>query len=112
MQQTSIEADKLVLDGRKRLSMTGVQSVDGFSDQVINLTVSGNKVRIIGDGLKITAYNKATGSLSADGNFTEIKYNGKKKNHKRMNAKRQEYLFIIPFFILKLSDKEQKIHGV
>ena len=78
MQQTPIEAEKLILDGRKRLTMTGVQSVDGFSEQVINLTISGNKVRIIGENIKITAYNKASGSLSADGNFNEIKYNYKK----------------------------------
>lgn len=78
MQQLPIEVDKLVLDGRKKLSMTGVQSIDGFSDQVINLTINGNKVRIIGQNIKITAYNKAVGNLTADGLFSEIKYNHKK----------------------------------
>ena len=79
MQQTSVEVDRIILDGRKRLSMTGVQSVDGFSEQVINLTVLGNKVRISGENIKITAYNKATQTLSADGIFNEIKYNHKKE---------------------------------
>ena len=72
------EIDKLILEGRKRLSMTGVEAVDGFTDQVLNLTVTGNKVKITGENIKITAYNKATGNLSVDGIFNEIKYNHKK----------------------------------
>ena len=68
------ENDKLELFGRKRLSMSGVESVDGFTEQVLNLTVAGNKVRIMGDGIKITAFNNGTGMLCADGNFTEIRY--------------------------------------
>ncbi len=78
MQQQGLEIDKLVLDGRKRLSMTGVDAVDGFSNEYLKLTVYGNKVNVVGENIKITAYNKATGSLTADGNFFEIKYNKKK----------------------------------
>ncbi len=78
MAQAPLEVDKLVLDGRKRLSMTGVQSVDGFSEQTLSLTVSGNKVKVCGEGIKISAFNKATGSLTADGEFNEIKYCFKK----------------------------------
>ena len=77
-QQNQIESDRLVLDARKSLSMTGVQSVDGFSEQFLNLTVYGNKVRIVGENIKISSYNKSTGSFSADGIFSEIKYNHKK----------------------------------
>ncbi len=81
MQQTNPKADvdKLALDGRKRLSMTGVDTVDGFSEQSLKLTVNGNKVTVNGSGIKITAFNKATGNLSADGEFCEIKYLGKRQ---------------------------------
>lgn len=68
------ENDKLELLGRKRLSMSGVESVDGFTEQTLNLTVAGNKVKISGEGIKITAFNNGTGILCADGNFTEIRY--------------------------------------
>lgn len=78
MQNNVIETDKLNLDGRKKLSMTGVETVDGFSEQCVKLTVSGNKVLIGGENIKITAFNKATGNLSAEGLFCEIKYNHKK----------------------------------
>lgn len=71
--------DTLTLEARKKLSMTGVEAVDGFSAQTLKLTVNGVKVMIIGQDLKITAFNKATGSLTADGTFNEIKYNAQKK---------------------------------
>ncbi len=69
--------ERLEIIGRKRLAMTGVDAVDGFTEQSINLTVSGTKVRVSGETLKITSYNKAAGSLTAEGVITEIKYQHK-----------------------------------
>ncbi|MBO4251982.1 MAG: hypothetical protein J5911_04920 [Clostridia bacterium] len=76
--ENQLNTDKLEIIGRKRLAMSGVDAVDGFSEQVLNLTVLGNKVKISGEKIKITAFNKATGTLVADGVFNEIKYNAKK----------------------------------
>ncbi len=73
-----VELDKVLLEGRKKLSMTGVDTVDGFSEQFLNLTVAGNKVKITGENIKITSYNKATGTFNAEGMFNEIKFNTKK----------------------------------
>ncbi len=78
MSEKPVEMEKLVIDARKRLTMSGVSSVDSFSEQVINLTVSGSKVKITGENLKITAFNKGSGNLTADGAFKEIKYDFKK----------------------------------
>lgn len=72
------ETDKLELLGRGRLAMSGVETVDGFSEQSLNLTVSGVKVKITGEKIKISSYNKASGVLTADGLFNEIRYNAKK----------------------------------
>ena len=72
------ELDKLNLEGRKRLTMTGVEVVDEFSEQSIFLSVSGNKVVVKGQGIKITSFNKSSGVLCAEGTFDEIKYNQKK----------------------------------
>lgn len=72
------EVEKILIEGRNKLAMTGVTSVDGFSDTTLKLTVGANKVFISGEKIKITAFNKGNGNLSADGVFNEIKYNYKK----------------------------------
>ena len=64
MQNNVIEQDKLILEGRKNFSMTGVQAVDGFSEQCLKLTVSGNKVIVTGENIKITAFNKCISILT------------------------------------------------
>ena len=66
--------DKLILEGRKRLTITGVSSVEGFSDKYIKLVVNGSKAIVSGNNIKITGYNKGTGTLTADGEFTLINY--------------------------------------
>ena len=71
--------DKLCLECRKKLSMTGVETVDGFSEQTLKLTVNGGKVTINGKDIKITAFNKSSGNLTAEGTFNEIRYGDKKK---------------------------------
>jgi len=70
--------EKLCIDARKRLTMTGVEQVDGYSESALKLTVNRTKVTIRGNGLKITAFNKATGNLSCDGDIAEVSYGGKK----------------------------------
>ncbi len=77
-QNKSMELDKLLLEGQKKLNMTGVDAVESFSEQSLKLKVSGNKVNIFGENIKITAYNKANGNLSAEGLFNEIKYSHSK----------------------------------
>ncbi len=77
--QNQTEADKLVLEGRKKLSMTGVESVNSFSENFLKLSVAGKTVSVTGENIKIDVFNKATGSLSATGLFNEIKYNVQKQ---------------------------------
>ncbi len=68
----------LTLEGQKRLTMTGVESVDGFSEQSLKLTLAGKRVLVTGSHIKITSFNKATGSLTADGMFDSVRYDAKK----------------------------------
>ena len=74
------ENTKFCLENRKRLSLTGVTSVDGFSEKQLNLTLSKDKLKILGENIKITAYNKASGNLSADGTFIEFRFSGANKS--------------------------------
>lgn len=71
---TENECEKLLIEGRKRLQMTAVDSVEGFSEQTLKLIVKGSRVIITGKNIKITAFNKQSGNLSADGDFSDIKF--------------------------------------
>ncbi len=78
MQNQPIIEKKLTLESRTKLSMTGVDAVDGFSETFLQLTVSGDKVYISGENIKITVFNKVSGNLSAEGKFNQIKYGNAK----------------------------------
>lgn len=66
------------IDQRKLLTISGVESVTAFSEMRILLKlVGGEKLQIIGTGLKITAFSKTNGSFSAEGLVTGVSYNGK-----------------------------------
>lgn len=73
------EPNRVLIEDRKRLSMTGVDSVDGFSEQILKLSVEGSKVIITGENIKINSFNKSTGNLSAEGHFNSVKYENRKE---------------------------------
>ena len=76
--QNQIQNNTLTLENRNKLSISGVESVDGFTDQFINLCVSGSRLKILGENLKISTFNKSTGNFLAEGTINEIKFSGKK----------------------------------
>lgn len=73
------ECEKLLIEGRKKLQMTSVDAVEGFSEQTLKLIVNGGRVIINGKNIKITAFNKQSGNFSADGEFTDVKFGGEKQ---------------------------------
>ena len=73
------EQDKLELLGRKRLALSAVDAVDGYSEQSLKITlIGGITVRINGAKIKITSFSKSSGNLTAEGEFSEIRYGGTK----------------------------------
>ena len=78
MQQGLVEHITLLLEDRKRLTMNGVEAVNGFSERSISLTIKGENFRAMGNNLKIVSFNKSNGNFVAEGEFDELKYCGKK----------------------------------
>ena len=76
--QNLIENEVLTLENQKRIVLTSVLSVDGFSPEILKLTVNGKKVVITGNNIKITSFNKSSGDFRAEGDFVKISYEGKK----------------------------------
>jgi len=66
--------NRLTLDGRKKLTITSVDEVLGFSDKELKLSVSGSRLTVLGNDIKISAFNKEGGFFTAEGEFCEIKF--------------------------------------
>lgn len=63
---------------RKNLSVTGVESVISFSEVKILLTLlNGERLQILGIGLKISGFSKSSGTFTAEGEIATLTYNGK-----------------------------------
>ena len=76
MQDT--EKHSIILEQRKNLSVSGVESVRSFSEVKIVLSLlNGEKLHIIGTDLKITGFSKNSGAFTADGNVVGFSYGGK-----------------------------------
>ena len=76
--QKEIVPSVLTIEQQKKISLTGVESVDGFSETEIRLTVAGKRMRIVGSGLKVQAFSKGSGAFSAVGEVSLIRYGGAK----------------------------------
>ncbi len=68
----------VILEQRKTLSVSGVESVVAFSEVKIILSlVGGGRMSVLGSGLKITSFSKTSGSFTAEGSFSGVSYGGK-----------------------------------
>ncbi len=68
----------VAIEQRKSLTVTAVESVVAFSEVKIALSLTGGeRLQIVGSGLKITAFSKTSGTFSAEGAVTGVSYGGK-----------------------------------
>ena len=68
----------VMLEQRKSLSISGVESVGSFSEvKIVLVLVEGERLSVVGSGLKITGFSKASGSFTAEGEILGITYGGK-----------------------------------
>lgn len=68
----------LTLEQQKKLTLTGVTSVDAFSDTSITLNIGGVKAVISGTRLKVVAFSEGSGNFAATGEFVSIRYGSAK----------------------------------
>ena len=68
----------VVIEQKKNISVAGVESVLAFSEvKIILVLIGGERMHVIGTGLKITAFSKTNGTFTAEGGVTGISYGGK-----------------------------------
>lgn len=81
MANTTISGDKsleaphrLVLEGRRKLTMTGVVEVESFDESAIQLTTTRGGVCIRGTGLHLQMLSLDGGQVAVDGTVDAITY--------------------------------------
>ena len=68
----------LALEQKKFLTVNGVESVIAFSEAKITLSLQGgDRMFVIGSGLKISGFSKSSGVFNAEGAVLGISYGGK-----------------------------------
>ena len=70
----------LQIEGVSSLSMSGVKSVDCFTDTKIKLTTETGSLAINGQGLKINAFTTGSGNLSCTGTICSLVFGGVKQS--------------------------------
>ena len=68
----------VTIEQRKTITVSGVESVSAFSEVKIILTLlHGDKLQVIGSGLKIVGFSKTSGTFTAEGTVSGVSYGGK-----------------------------------
>ena len=64
----------IILEGRKKLSVSGVEDIDSFDDQTIVAYTDLGEMLVKGSGLHINKIDLESGDLSVAGNISSISY--------------------------------------
>lgn len=70
----------MIVENRKKLTLTGIKEVISFDDETIMLESGLGKLAVKGFGLHILNYNTETGDLSAEGKIHALIYTAKESN--------------------------------
>ena len=72
-------AHTLTMKDRKQLSLTGVEDVDCFNEQLVVLQTSLGTLTVAGAGLNISRLSLEQGELEIEGEVDALEYSGLKK---------------------------------
>ena len=67
-------AHHILLEGREQLTVSGVEEVESFDEDRIELRTVKGRLTITGEGLHIGRLSLETGELSAEGTLTDLQY--------------------------------------
>lgn len=74
MQEKTKSPHSLILDNRKKLSLTGVEDVLGFNEETVNVKSSLGDLIIKGSGLHISKLDLDTGEVDIEGLINLLSY--------------------------------------
>ena len=73
------EGHSLTLTDRKRMSLTGVEDVDCFNEQIVVLRTPLGTLTVAGAGLNVSKLSLEEGRVEIEGEVDALEYSGGKK---------------------------------
>lgn len=67
-------SQNIIIEGRKRLEMSGIKDVVSFDEETLLLDSSLGKITVKGEELHIESFNTSSGDLSASGKVHAVVY--------------------------------------
>lgn len=64
----------VIIEGRKRLNVSGVKQVNSFDEETILLDTALGRMTVKGENMKIESFNTDTGDLTAVGTVHAVVY--------------------------------------
>ena len=64
----------IIIEGRKRMSVSGVRDVISFDDETLLLDTTLGRITVKGEALHIVGFNNETGEFSAEGKIHAAVY--------------------------------------
>lgn len=78
MQEKVLKPHSLILDNRKKLSLTGVEDVSGFNEETVSLKTTAGGLIVKGSGLHIGRLDLDTGDVEIEGVINLLNYTDSK----------------------------------
>ncbi len=75
----------LILDNRRKLSLTGAEDVSGFNEESVAVKTSAGTLIIKGSGLHIDKLNLETGDVNVEGMINSLQYIGSDSSRSRFS---------------------------
>ena len=80
MQENVLTPHSLILDNRKKLSLTGVEDVSGFNEETVSLKTTAGGLIVKGSGLHIGRLDLDTGDVEIEGVINLLNYTDSKND--------------------------------
>ncbi len=80
MQENFSKPHNLVLDNRKKLSVTGVEDVPGFNEETVSAVTTLGNLIIRGSNLHLSKLDLDSGEIDVEGEISSLQYTSLKKN--------------------------------
>lgn len=74
MPEQSLNLHNVIIEDRKRISMTGITDVGSFDEETLNIESSTGCITVRGRNLQITKLSLDSGELCAEGEIVSLMY--------------------------------------